>query len=697
MVRGKPRLLLYITADANPRRNAFAATLAWAAPQAGWHAEVYYDAYRLGDHYGGGDPQQWPHGVLTGGTLVGAHHHERLYLLLHRFDVLAVTDGPVAFDAALHQLDVPRVAIDSLEDGYAQVFAALGLDIPTHAVLVDAAPTEALRGLDAYAYPEIVGRQALGLEVSAVTPEQVGWLADHGVHTAHAQWLGTPGRHAQEALAAGGITFASSDALQPHETFQSATQRMARRWLDRMSGGWVLADPLTVSAWLVEAVRERRLAIYGKPQRDVIEGLQSELAASDAPILGRQYEDADFFDLSRLGAAFQLIDPARPPFPVLRSAGYDWAHVPAPQADPSEPDDLQLAEWARQGRVLTSVVFWSGMIRELENLYRIVDLVALTRLRAGVALTIAALEYQPESPVELLRVPLDAGGVAPNLEILWASCGLGAAIESHMPVERLREHLAATRRRMDDLRIPDAVRPQGWWPVMDPDMLPLPKPSLPVAPQGVRRWPFVQLRYTSASHQATAPAEPTEPTEPTEIDATSVVPNQRSRRQRMAAWARGHGLDAMLAPYRPYERYIPGEVRHDILEAVRAVGLRYALSKSGFGRTPRVLTLADDFIAINYTVGHWDGWTPFETINHLNDLRIAERELLASGKPGWLLGTLDSCLWAFTGPVWQRGAELFKIATFLANGGASERLINVTPRTIARYARHVAALNPRHE
>jgi hypothetical protein len=108
-----------------------------------------------------------------------------------------------------------------------------------------------------------------------------------------------------------------------------------------------------------------------------------------------------------------------------------------------------------------------------------------------------------------------------------------------------------------------------------------------------------------------------------------------------------------------------------------------------------VLALHDDFIAMNYTAGRWDGWTPFETINTIDDLRVAERRLLARRQPGWLVGTLDSCLWTFTGPIWQRGAALHQMASYLAAGGDSGRLINVTPRVVARYARIVAATQRR--
>lgn len=94
-----------------------------------------------------------------------------------------------------------------------------------------------------------------------------------------------------------------------------------------------------------------------------------------------------------------------------------------------------------------------------------------------------------------------------------------------------------------------------------------------------------------------------------------------------------------------------------------------------------------EFVALNYTAGRWDGWTPFETINEVRDLQHAEKGLMRRGRPGWLLGGIDTCLWAFSGELWQRAPELAEIAGYVASGGSSGKLINVRPHVVARYAR----------
>ena len=110
-------------------------------------------------------------------------------------------------------------------------------------------------------------------------------------------------------------------------------------------------------------------------------------------------------------------------------------------------------------------------------------------------------------------------------------------------------------------------------------------------------------------------------------------------------------------------------------------------TKAGFHSSPEIQYKDDDFIALNYTAGQWDGWTPFETVNDVSDLEKAEKILRRQKKPGWIVSTIDSCLWTFSGEFWKRGSRLYDIARFCADGGRSGELINAKPTTIARYAR----------
>jgi hypothetical protein len=51
------------------------------------------------------------------------------------------------------------------------------------------------------------------------------------------------------------------------------------------------------------------------------------------------------------------------------------------------------------------------------------------------------------------------------------------------------------------------------------------------------------------------------------------------------------------------------------------------------------------------------------------------------------VSTVDGPLWALSGEIWEHGSVLYRIAQLAARGGRSERLVNVTPNVVARYAR----------
>jgi hypothetical protein len=438
---------------------------------------------------------------------------------------------------------------------------------------------------------------------------------------------------------------------------------MAERWATD-GHGFLLGDSELVGRWIPTAARSGWLPIHGTPQTDVIHRMAEPLSGVDV-VFGRQHHDDDFLALSRLGVAFQVIDPGRPPFPVLREAASPW---PAP-APAGEPDDDQLAAWAREGRVVTSLVFWTGTARELENLYVLADVLSLTGLSAGLVLTTESYAQMPHPPLSLTQYALEAGGLAPRVELLLGCAGAGVLLESETPPDRFA---ATLRRSVDDLSARLGGRdhvPHGWWPLMDAPLLRQPSRRLVAGTQP----PYVRLRYR-----------------PRPPGTTAVDDGPQGSGRSLRTRVRESPLRHFIEPARPFTDFRPGAPGRAVLEAVRDAGFEYGFTCSGFSGPPRAVVDVPGITALTYTAGRWDGWSPFITVNELSDLRRAERRLLRRGGPGWLIGTLDTCLWAFTGSVWERGGELFALCRWMAEGGTSGRLLNVTPHTASRYARLLA-------
>ena len=209
----RPRLLLYVARYANPQRNAVAATLAWIAEQTDRSFEVYYDAFRLGRHYGSGEPEDIGLrgssdrlGWLTGGLVAGGRHLETAALALQRFETTVVCSGDVAFANLLTAVagesgaDVLRFDEDDVAGLYDGVLSRLGVECPSDAVMLNTTPSPALAGVDAYLYPDILYTKAIGVESIHPLPppqrhmDQAGLLEDTQVSRCRRPRTIEPGR-----------------------------------------------------------------------------------------------------------------------------------------------------------------------------------------------------------------------------------------------------------------------------------------------------------------------------------------------------------------------------------------------------------------------------------------------------------------------------------------------------------------------
>jgi hypothetical protein len=585
---------------------------------------------------------------MRGGTFTGAHHLESLLLLTQHFDCEAASLGPSLLSSTLDDAGVAfRSRSGDVTTFYREILGASPVPPPATLLVVGDGRVSGA-GLRAFAYPEIVGRRLL-----AISEGDIKALEDL-----------RRGREV-ETLWLCGPPLPGSTSLRTEQTDSVAVETawMAERWADTRRG-FLLGDAELVGRWIPTAVRSGWTAIHGSPQTEVVTRLADPLRETDV-VVGRQHDDRDFLELSRLGAAFQLVDPGRPPFPVLREAAGSWP--PAPVID--EPDDDRLRAWAREGRVVATLLFWTGMARELESLYGLVDVLGLTSLASGLILTTESFAHMSRPPLTLTQLPRDIGGLAPYVELLLASAGGGAMIESEAPLQRFSTTLQASVDNLAQLLGGRDRIPRGWWPVMDAPLIRQVSRRLATHPAP----PYVRLRY-----------------QPRPLGSAPDEEAERGSRLQLRTRVRQSSLRHLFEPIRPFSDFRPGPPGRDVLRAVRDAGFEYAFTTSSFAAPPRAVVDVDGLTALTFTAGRWDGWTPFVTVNDLSDLRRAEHRLLRRGRPGWLIGTLDTCLWAFTGPVWTKGTALFDLCHWMAAGGSTGRLMNVTPRTASRYARLLA-------
>jgi hypothetical protein len=160
-------------------------------------------------------------------------------------------------------------------------------------------------------------------------------------------------------------------------------------------------------------------------------------------------------------------------------------------------------------------------------------------------------------------------------------------------------------------------------------------------------------------------------------------PTRRDARGLAGDTVRRLGLDRFFEERRPFDDRAPGPFDDAIAETVRAAGFEYMWTKAAFGEA-RPAARNDDFVALPFTAGNWDGWSPFYTVGAAADVAAAEKRLHG---PAWLASTIDSPLYLLPGELLERGSRLYELAALVAQGGRSGKLVNVTPNVVARYAR----------
>ena len=677
----KKKLILFLSKFNSPENISIASTLAWLSNSNNYLFDNYYDTYHQGIHFGGGDSRDMETGELTGGTVAGDRHFEELYFLLHNFEVFLVDFQTSLFSNLINNFKIPVISrTNQINLLYKNVFDYLDTPLSSNIVMIGSHFDTALSGLSAYLYPEVCYRQAIGVPDS-ITENELDTLYRNGSKI----FCFFVDKDIITRLKQNKYEFEIIDELKEGDDYLNITGRIAKRWKHK-SKGWILGDPLLVTYWLPKACEENLLSIYSVPQEKILSQLADFVASKGNIVYGRQYSDRDFFKLSNLNRCLQVIDPCRPPFHSVKHIDYNWGNSQNKEGvyAPEYTDD-ELIRFATEGRILVSLMFWSGMIREVANFYNLMDLFAITKLKCGLVLTAQSYEYMSHAPLELLTIPLKHGGVYPFVEPVLGSCGIGVGIESYIDKYILQKMLIDALSSISLKIKNEDFLPRGWWTTMDTDLEELPLRKRPKPFRLLSYPPYIQFRYHSKEKKCNENFGFSSRT-----FLNSIIDNIIDKIKTAIS---KRGLIKYFEPYRPYEFYRAGRFNEKIMRVARSSGLQYMFTKAGFNENSNIKYLDDNFIALNYTAGQWDGWTPFETINDVSDLERSEKFLMKSKNPGWMVSTIDSCLWTFSGEFWRRGYRLYEIAKFCNQGGKSKKLINVKPFTISRYARIIAENN----
>lgn len=133
-------------------------------------------------------------------------------------------------------------------------------------------------------------------------------------------------------------------------------------------------------------------------------------------------------------------------------------------------------------------------------------------------------------------------------------------------------------------------------------------------------------------------------------------------------------------------------------DEIANAGFEYVVSSVSPGPN-RILFRRGDFVVLNMGGYNFFPYSPFMRVNSPAQMVDLERQLAVGGKSGWLVGVIDTPIFAYSSYL-NMGESLLsvrdsiysdvrlgKFFDYIRNGGETHSIVSVTPHTIARYAR----------
>jgi len=590
----KRPLVLLIAEFSHPTRDLVAVTLGWMCREAGAEFDVYYAAY-----HGSG-------GLFAGhgSTVIGGHHLSRVARALAVFDTTVLRLGEVRIFESLIRPGAAKIidSPDRIVDLYERLRGELSTDAPGGAV---AFQLEALRqaGIPpAYFWPECVYRRAWAVPME-LRPDELQRLRAAGIKTV---WtVARPGANVESWKKAGfevkpAVVLADADPVR-------TILRVVERWVAKASAV-DMARPVPASYMLPFSIRENRLMLFYRTRKEAVEVRDHLLRLTEGKrqtvVYGQWFGDPELIPLARRALSFQVTEPCRP---LLAVFGRYPVRLPQPRRScfELEPSDRQLADWAREGKILATWVLHSGELPHDDALLSFLDWSAMTRVKIGSGVHWQRYYVSPHI-MELLHVPVAEGGVLGLVEPVLHSAGGGIMWESAGDPRRVAALMKDARERIG------RVAGQRF------------------APRGV---------YCFADHA------------------------------------------------RPGDHQTLADTQIGLWKAIKAAGFDYVISSVRPGES-QILYRDGDFVVLNQA-GRPVGASPLVR-GDPGTFAALERKLAAAGKPGWMIGAIDSIIHGcpiYMGRPFEGAPRINEFYDYIQKGGATGKLISATPHTVARYAR----------
>lgn len=425
--------------------SAIIPTLAWVAETRDMIFEAYLESERDGILF-----------AKTGSTVIGGNHFQQFNYLSAYYDINYVIykEGNL-FDSSIQTFgNKVIVRTNSMKELYHAVGKFLNIK-EKKVVLFDKAflsQGTTSRELFPYFYPEILFEKAWG-------------------------YIGEKNDFKEEDI----CKFINE--LSDDSCVESISTEIAHRYGGEAKGV-AFGDPDAILSMMATLCRDKFVALYGpahcKENKDVIVSEYTEnytdvmndieeLAkqTGNKVIVGRQTGDGDIFEFGRRGICIKIMDPNRPSFPSVETIPYKWGNQERCW-DEDEPSDEQLEEYAKQGKILSALVWHSGEMAHNEAMVNLMDFASFTGMKMGIGVHASRYQTCPQL-WEMCSIGRSQGGVKGLIEPILHCGGMGVMTEFNCPPELLVEHCRTAIEKINNIA-GKAGMPKGYMAFLDTDL-----------------------------------------------------------------------------------------------------------------------------------------------------------------------------------------------------------------------------------
>jgi hypothetical protein len=356
-----------------------------------------------------------------------------------------------------------------LHQFYKEIYEYFSIPLPNQLTIIPGTASDLVNQnelwIAPYCYPDILFEDTIGISLDEFSenPDAYYELGPKFIKTLYCK------------ISHPGFEIKCIDSIQANDNYGTITERIIRRH-KKLAKGIGFGNPPCILRWGALYCREKIITLYqDKNWEEFVPTVAkyAKLIGNDT-ITGNQMvyprnSDNVITEFARFGLTFDLVGLSpRIAFSVQKKhqVKVDWLEF-APTPWDYEYSDEELIDRIKQKEIPVCFILYAADLGHLPILPRILDLMSWDGMRAGIAFPSTWYEYQPEL-VEQIYIPLQQGGVLPNLEPMVSSVGSAVAPEAKgfIDPEMLVSLLHKTKKQIS-IHVGEKLVPRGYYSFQD--------------------------------------------------------------------------------------------------------------------------------------------------------------------------------------------------------------------------------------